>query len=78
MKHPFSRFFGLGEKEQGNQIVVEEVEEVEQEDTAEEIREEVKKIPIKDITPNRFQPRTVFSNEKIEELALTIRTHGII
>ncbi|UHA61090.1 nucleoid occlusion protein [Metabacillus litoralis] len=77
MKHPFSRFFGLGEKEQAqaNQIVVEEVE---QEDTAEEIREEVKKIPIKDITPNRFQPRTVFSNEKIEELALTIRTHGII
>ena len=75
MKHPFSRFFGLGEKEEIEQIVVEEVE---QENTAEEIKEEVKKIQIKDIVPNRFQPRTVFSDEKIEELALTIRTHGII
>ncbi|WP_226528202.1 nucleoid occlusion protein [Metabacillus niabensis] len=75
MKHPFSRFFGLGEKEDIEQIVVEEVE---QENTAEEIKEEVKKIQIKDIVPNRFQPRTVFSDEKIEELALTIRTHGII
>ena len=28
--------------------------------------------------PNRFQPRTVFADEKIEELSLTIRTHGII
>ena len=40
--------------------------------------EEVKKIQVQDIVPNRFQPRTVFANEKIEELALTIRTHGII
>ncbi len=75
MKHPFSRFFGLGEKEDIEQIVVEEVE---QEETSEEIKEEVKKIQIKDIVPNRFQPRTVFSDEKIDELALTIRTHGII
>ncbi|WP_410429648.1 nucleoid occlusion protein [Metabacillus litoralis] len=40
--------------------------------------EEVKKIEVQDIVPNRFQPRTIFANEKIEELALTIRTHGII
>ncbi|WP_026561628.1 nucleoid occlusion protein [Bacillus sp. J37] len=78
MKHPFSRFFGLGEKEDIEEIEQIVVEEVEQEDTAEEIKEEVKKIQIKDIVPNRFQPRTVFSDEKIEELALTIRTHGII
>ncbi|MEB4872232.1 ParB/RepB/Spo0J family partition protein, partial [Priestia megaterium] len=28
--------------------------------------------------PNRYQPRTVFNEAKIEELALTIHTHGII
>ena len=28
--------------------------------------------------PNRFQPRTVFNDEKIAELARTIHTHGII
>jgi ParB family chromosome partitioning protein len=75
MKHPFSRFFGLGEKE-AEQVVVEEVKDEIIEE--EQHREEVKKILIQDIVPNRFQPRTVFSNEKIEELALTIRTHGII
>lgn len=77
MKHPFSRFFGLGEKEvteqQTNMEEAQEKVEIE-----EDHKEEVKKILIKDIVPNRFQPRTVFSNEKIEELALTIRTHGII
>lgn len=66
MKHPFSRFFGIGDKEEFEEIV-EKVE-----------NEEVKKLPVHDIVPNRFQPRTVFKDDKIEELALTIRTHGII
>ena len=30
------------------------------------------------LVPNRFQPRTVFDDEKIEELSRTIHTHGII
>ncbi|MCA1065633.1 nucleoid occlusion protein [Rossellomorea sp. AcN35-11] len=70
MKHPFSRFFGLGEKEQ----------DVESEESSvlEEDRDEVKKIPVSQIVPNRFQPRTVFNDEKIEELSRTIHTHGII
>jgi ParB family chromosome partitioning protein len=75
MKHPFSRFFGSGEKVVTDQV---DVEEIEEETIEEDHREEVKKILIKDIVPNRFQPRTVFSDDKIEELALTIRTHGII
>ncbi|MCM3653063.1 nucleoid occlusion protein [Metabacillus litoralis] len=78
MKHPFSRFFGLGEKEveQVEQVAIDEIE---QEMRAEkQSNEEVKKIEVQDIVPNRFQPRTIFANEKIEELALTIRTHGII
>lgn len=75
MKHPFSRFFGLGEKEV-EQVAIDEIE---QEMRAKkQNNEEVKKIEVQDIVPNRFQPRTVFVNEKIEELALTIRTHGII
>ncbi len=69
MKHPFSRFFGLGEKEQD--VESEESKEVED-------RDEVRKIPVSQIVPNRFQPRTVFNDEKIEELSRTIHTHGII
>ncbi|MCP8971218.1 nucleoid occlusion protein [Ectobacillus ponti] len=46
--------------------------------TADEFREEVKQIPIASIIPNRYQPRTVFNEDKIDELALTIRTHGVI
>ena len=70
MKHPFSRFFGVGEKE-------EEVE-IEFETEIENDKEEVRKIPISNIVPNRFQPRTIFNEEKIQELARTIHTHGII
>ena len=70
MKHPFSRFFGLGEKEQDV--------ESEESNVVEEDRDEVRKIPVSQIVPNRFQPRTVFNDEKIEELSRTIHTHGII
>ncbi|RDI40878.1 nucleoid occlusion protein [Falsibacillus pallidus] len=68
MKHPFSRLFGLGEKEE---------EQFEREEVQGD-QEEVKKIPVQNIVPNRFQPRTVFDTEKIEELARTIHIHGII
>jgi len=64
MKHPFSKIFGQGEKE-----VVSE-EDVPQ--------EHIQEIPVSEIIPNRFQPRTVFNDEKIEELAQTIQEHGII
>jgi ParB family transcriptional regulator, chromosome partitioning protein len=82
MKNSFSRFFGLGEK--GDQKVELEIElenELEQEleqDLDVVKNEEIKKIPIESIVPNRFQPRTVFDDEKIEELSRTIHTHGII
>lgn len=73
MKSPFSRFFGGGVKEeQADQNEVQAIDE------NKSITEEVTKIPINQITPNRFQPRTVFDDEKIEELSRTIHTHGVI
>ncbi|MDX8363262.1 MULTISPECIES: nucleoid occlusion protein [Bacillaceae] len=65
MKHHFSRIFGLSEKEERE--IIETTE-----------NEEIKKLHVTDIIPNRYQPRSVFAEEKISELASTIRTHGII
>ncbi|MFT8320972.1 MAG: nucleoid occlusion protein [Bacillus sp. (in: firmicutes)] len=78
MKPSFSRFFGLGEKEDQTEAI-----QIGAEDANEELEklgsnEEINKIPINQIVPNRFQPRTVFDDEKIEELSRTIHTHGII
>lgn len=70
MKSPFSRFFGGGEKDV-EPIVKSEIIEV-------KAAEEVIKIPIDKIVPNRFQPRTIFDDDKIEELSRTIHTHGVI
>ncbi|MEK4231226.1 nucleoid occlusion protein [Solibacillus sp. FSL H8-0538] len=72
MKSPFSRFFGGGAKVEPE--VKSEVEVVE----VNMASEEVVKIPIVKIVPNRYQPRTVFDDEKIEELSRTIHTHGVI
>ena len=66
MKSPFSRFFGSGEREEPSL------------DTSVRQHEVVEQIDIESITPNQYQPRTVFSDEKIEELARTIHTHGVI
>src|SRR5699024_11518577 len=40
--------------------------------------DEVIQLSVKQIEPNRYQPRTIFNEEKIQELAQTIHTHGII
>lgn len=70
MKSPFSRFFGGGKESE----VKSEVAAIEEKKAT----EEVVKIPIGKIIPNRFQPRTVFDDEKIEELSRTIHIHGVI
>ncbi|ANX14366.1 nucleoid occlusion protein [Fictibacillus arsenicus] len=69
MKHPFSRLFGIGEKSQQT---------LDPEPAEKNDNEEVLQIPVQHIIPNRFQPRTVFIDERIEELSQTIETHGII
>jgi len=64
MKSPFSKMFQSNESDS--------------DDTKQYKPEEISKIPIDQIVPNRYQPRTVFDDEKIDELSKTIRTHGII
>ena len=71
MKSPFSRFFGSSEKQRQ-----EEQEEIVS--PTHSRSEEVVNVPIGNIVPNKYQPRTVFDDEKIEELARTIHTHGVI
>ncbi|MBN8208869.1 nucleoid occlusion protein [Bacillus sp. NTK071] len=63
MKHTFSRLFGLND---------------EKNETMEAEQEEVKQLLVEEIIPNRFQPRTIFIDERIAELSQTIKTHGII
>lgn len=41
-------------------------------------QEEVRQIPINEIDASPFQPRTIFDDDRIEELCQTIRTHGVI
>lgn len=69
MKHPFSRLFGIGDKS--------EAEEKDQE-RQDYHPDEVIQLPVNNIQPNRYQPRTIFNHDKIEELAQTIQTHGMI
>lgn len=69
MKSPFSRFFGGGDK--ANETAKKEAAE-------HKTSEEVLKLPLDKIHANKYQPRTVFDQEKIEELARTIHVHGVI
>lgn len=64
--HPFNRIFGLGDKSDS-----EEKKETYHPD-------EVIQLPVNKIQPNRFQPRSIFNEEKIAELAQTLHTHGMI
>ncbi|MFC4353492.1 nucleoid occlusion protein [Chryseomicrobium palamuruense] len=70
MKSPFSRLFGGTDKEKEKPTVTEAA--------ASTAVEEVVQVPIEKVVPNKYQPRTVFDDTKIEELARTIRTHGVI
>ncbi|WP_058309190.1 nucleoid occlusion protein [Gracilibacillus massiliensis] len=67
MLHPFGRIFGIGDK----------VEEDFIEDT-ESLQDEVLFLKIDSIEANRYQPRSIFNEEKIKELAQTLHTHGMI
>lgn len=42
------------------------------------LEKEVFELAVEDILPNRFQPREVFDDESINELAQSIKEHGVI
>ena len=43
-----------------------------------DIRDEVVYLHLDDIIPNRFQPREVFDERALKELAVSIKEHGVI
>ena len=43
-----------------------------------EAKDEVVQLYLDDIIPNRFQPREVFDERALKELAVSIREHGVI
>lgn len=58
-------------KKNGDDEIAEEKATIRPEDHVEEI-------DVKRIIPNRFQPRQIFAQEKIAELAETIKEHGLL
>lgn len=45
---------------------------------AEKEQDFVREIPVDQISPSPYQPRTIFQEEAIDELCQTIRVHGVI
>jgi ParB family chromosome partitioning protein len=70
VKEQLSRIFGLGDRETSVTAAAVTGEHASQ--------EEVQQIPIDRIASSPYQPRTIFDDERIDELAQTIRTHGMI
>ncbi|VAX15500.1 Chromosome (plasmid) partitioning protein ParB [hydrothermal vent metagenome] len=48
------------------------------ESAAEASSEKIAEVPVKDISPGRFQPRTVFDESSLTDLANSIRERGVI
>ncbi|MDF2558304.1 MAG: noc [Bacillales bacterium] len=71
MRNSFSKLFNLSDKET---VDFQQLTNPSQEEVSDSYLE----IPIKSVQPNRFQPRTVFNEDKINELAATLSVHGII
>lgn len=64
MKKPFSKLFGLKDKEEDIEVHRQ--------------NGNVVSVPVERIVPNRYQPRQIFDEEKIEELAESIRSYGLL
>jgi ParB family transcriptional regulator, chromosome partitioning protein len=77
MREQLSRIFGLGDREVAATAAPAEFA-IEAGSEQGSSQEEVRQIPIDQIVSSPYQPRTIFDDERIEELAQTIRTHGMI
>ncbi|WP_414045393.1 nucleoid occlusion protein [Macrococcus equi] len=64
MKKPFSKLFGLKDKEEDVEV--------------HRKNGNVVKVPVERIVPNKYQPRQIFDEEKIKELAESIRSYGLL
>ncbi|UBH13121.1 nucleoid occlusion protein [Macrococcus armenti] len=64
MKKPFSKLFGLKEKEEDIEVARQ--------------NGNVVKVSVERIVPNRYQPRQIFDEEKIKELADSIKSYGLL
>lgn len=68
MLQPFNRIFRIGERAESE--IADEASLLSS--------SEVVELPIVQIEPNRYQPRAIFNDETISELAQTIEQHGMI
>ena len=80
MSSPFSRLFGLGAK---NETITEQEKIIKDDIQTHRISiaepyEKIELIQLEDIIPNPYQPREIFEDDKIRELAQSIQTHGLI
>ena len=41
-------------------------------------QDEVKQLTLSQVDPSPYQPRTIFDDDRIDELCQTIKTHGVI
>ncbi|MGX7417176.1 nucleoid occlusion protein [Carnobacterium gallinarum] len=74
-----SDLFGSGKSKKKTEKLDEVVPEVVNDTIeAEEAHQKVQSIEAKQIVPNRFQPRKIFNEERLNELARTIHIHGLI
>lgn len=67
MKQSLQKWFGLGDAEENKDDNQERPQ-----------QEEITYLSVNEIVPNPYQPRTIFQEEKIAELAQSIRTHGLL
>lgn len=74
MSRSFSRLFSLGDRRKGEKNLESDTKG----DNIIEEHEKIQSIAIEEIIPNPYQPREIFEEEKIKELAQSIQTHGLI
>lgn len=79
-KMALSDLFGSGKSKKKTEKLDEVVPEVVNDtiEAEEAHQQKVQTIAAKQIVPNRFQPRKIFNEERLNELARTIHIHGLI